>query len=233
MLSSKFESDEINEIANLAFVSGSKNRAIGNKTPDVYFPGILAERGPEALDAQKIPRSPELWNVENYRQFLEVRRKGLAEAVNAFLDEVAMEGSSAAVDAAGLILAGENEQVEFKETARWSIYLKQVDKGLEAVIAKTVAGFLNAAGGTLLVGVSDKGVPVGLTPDLTTLGKRQDFDGYEQFLRQLLIDRLGKNACAEVNISFPQVDSVHVCMVQVPSSPSAVYFNDGNGSQAF
>jgi len=42
-----------NEIANLAFISGSLNRSIGSKTPDAYFPSIVEQRGEAALAAQQ------------------------------------------------------------------------------------------------------------------------------------------------------------------------------------
>ena len=50
-------------------------------------------------------------------------------------------------------------------------------------LVKTVCGFLNAEGGTLLIGVDDSGVPIGLTNDMSTLGNKANRDGYELFLR--------------------------------------------------
>lgn len=44
-----FEATQINEIANMAFVSGQRNRSLGNKLPDVYFPSVIESRGEEAL----------------------------------------------------------------------------------------------------------------------------------------------------------------------------------------
>ena len=80
-----YEKAEINEIANMAFISAKVNRTISNKPPAEYFPAIIKERGEPALAAHLIPTDPSLWRLENYRQFLERRREMLAEAVNALL----------------------------------------------------------------------------------------------------------------------------------------------------
>ncbi len=77
-----YEKAEINEIANMAFVSGRVNRNLSNSMPKDYFPAIIKERGKQAITAQLIPSDKDLWEVSAYRDFLENRRKLLAEAVN-------------------------------------------------------------------------------------------------------------------------------------------------------
>ena len=47
------------------------------------------------------------------------------------------------------------------------------------MVVKTLAGFLNAEGGTLLIGVDDAGAVIGLAGDYEALRKR-DRDGFEQ-----------------------------------------------------
>ena len=78
---------EINEIANMAFISGGANRRISNKEPRIYFPEIIKERGEEALLNQCIPIDPELHKIENYPKFLAARRKALAERINAHMSQ--------------------------------------------------------------------------------------------------------------------------------------------------
>lgn len=227
-----YEQDEINEIANLAFLSGAKNRTLASKTPDSYFPRVIEHRGKDALLAQGIPPAEDLWRVENYRQFLEYRRKKLAEAVNSFLDVVAAEGGTATFDVGSIVSDGENSLVEFKETLRYNSHTKQADTVLEAVVAKAVAGFLNSQGGTLVIGVDDSGVLLGIGRDLTTLGKRQNVDGFQQSLRQVIREDLGPNALSYVEVLFPWVDGVQVCAVRVAQSPVPVYAKQ-NSVQGF
>jgi hypothetical protein len=70
---------------------------------------------------------------------------------------------------------------------------------------------MNAEGGTLLIGVDDKGQVVGLEADYQTLGKRNR-DGYELFLTQLLDTNLSGASLPLARISFSQVDGQDVCL---------------------
>lgn len=85
ILKDKYEKQEINEIAYMAFVSGRMNREIGASNPNKYLPMILAERGEEALTFQAVPLNPALYEVDKYREFLAARRTMLAQAVTDFL----------------------------------------------------------------------------------------------------------------------------------------------------
>lgn len=89
LLKEQYEKKEINEIANMAFVSGKTNRTISNKAPADYLPGVIAKRGDEALTSQQVPLDARLYELGNYREFLKVRRKSLADRVNAFLNSIA------------------------------------------------------------------------------------------------------------------------------------------------
>ncbi len=85
LLKQSYETGEINEIANMAFISGQTNRRISNKLPEVYLADILREQGQQALDAQLVPNDPALLRLENYREFLRVRREALAARMNEFI----------------------------------------------------------------------------------------------------------------------------------------------------
>ncbi len=98
---------------------------------------------------------------------------------------------------------------------------------MESAVVKTIAGLLNARGGTLVVGVDDAGTPVGLQRDLTTLS-RSNQDGYQQFLRNLLNPTIGTDLCTRIDIEFPTVDGEDVCTLRVPASPRPVWISRGN-----
>lgn len=87
-----YEKSEINEIANMAFISGRSNRNISNKRPIDYLPAVIRERGEKALVSQGIGLDRELWEVGRYRDFLEARRQTLASSVNHFIDAAADHG---------------------------------------------------------------------------------------------------------------------------------------------
>lgn len=61
-----------------------------------------------------------------------------------------------------LIAGHEDASVEFKSSARWNYRKRAQDPEIELAMLKTIAGFLNAKGGTLLIGVDDKGKILGV-----------------------------------------------------------------------
>ncbi|NLE73038.1 MAG: ATP-binding protein [Actinobacteria bacterium] len=50
----------------------------------------------------------------------------------------------------------------------WRLRTGERDPRIEHSALKTIAGFLNASGGTLIIGVADDGVPVGIQEDGNT-----------------------------------------------------------------
>lgn len=135
---------------------------------------------------------------------------------------------------AELLLSGESDRVEFKSTARVNLRTGAKDERMEQVVTKTVCAFLNADGGTLLVGVDDTGTPLGLGPDFGTL-KTPDVDRYELWLRDLLTTTLGQNAAATVGVDFtriPDADGIErdVCRLTAVPSPRPVYLRRSKGA---
>jgi len=88
-----YDKSNINEIANMAFISGRANRKILNKEPKAYLPGIIADQGEQALAVHGIPLDPALWELDAFPQFLEWRRKRLAILVNELLGIQAAAGA--------------------------------------------------------------------------------------------------------------------------------------------
>lgn len=100
-----YDTGEINEIANMAFITGQTNRRISNKRPLDYLPGIVDTQGVAALESQSVPYTPELLQLENYRDFLKVRREALAKRMNTFISQAAgLSSSSEETRAAGLLM---------------------------------------------------------------------------------------------------------------------------------
>lgn len=124
---------------------------------------------------------------------------------------------------ADLIATGESNVVEFKETARFNAHTGTADKNLELAVVKSVAGFLNAGGGVLLIGVHDEQRPVGLNGDYKTTGNKGP-DGYENWLVTKLEKELGKPAVASfVEITFDTFPEGDVCRIDVKPSDKPVY----------
>lgn len=135
---------------------------------------------------------------------------------------------------AELLRSGESDQVEFKSTARVNLHTGAKDAQMEQVIAKTIAAFLNADGGTLLVGVDDSGTPLGLQRDFGTL-KSPDADRFELWLRDWITTAMGQNAAAQVRVEFSELadaagEPAQVCRITCLPSPRPVYLRPSKGA---
>lgn len=131
-----------------------------------------------------------------------------------------------------LIAHGEGEHVEFKAAARWDIDRKCVNRAIEDAVARTIAGFLNHDGGSLLIGVTDDGTVCGIEPDRRTL-HNPDRDGYERFIIGLVRTRIGGEACPLVHVTFHVCSGHEVCRVIVEAAAAPMYFHDGPTSRLF
>jgi hypothetical protein len=83
----QFKTQEIDDIANIAFLSQKANRAILASRPKDYLAKIESER----LVSQNMPMDQSLWEVERFRDFLAERRKLLVGAMNKYLQELGSE----------------------------------------------------------------------------------------------------------------------------------------------
>lgn len=88
LLKKDYDKSEINEIANMAFISGRTNRNISNAEPKEYLRTIIIERGEDVLIKHAVPFDKDLLELSNYREFLARRRELLKDLVNDFLSKV-------------------------------------------------------------------------------------------------------------------------------------------------
>ena len=124
------------------------------------------------------------------------------------------------------IARGESASLEFKSTFRWDLRENRVNRALESVVMKTLSGYMNASGGTLLIGVADDGSIIGLEKDYSAL-KKPDRDGFEQVLMTSVASKLGGDACQFVQAVFHVVDGKDVCRTIVSPGHRPVYVRDG------
>ena len=141
-------------------------------------------------------------------------------------DKIRQLSSALADDLRQTIAGGESATLEFKATLRWDLRESRVNRSLEAVVIKTVAGYLNGQGGTLLIGVADNGAIIGLENDYSTL-KKPGRDGFEQALMTSVATKLGADACHCVQAVFHSVEGHDVCRVIASPANRPVYVRDG------
>lgn len=126
-----------------------------------------------------------------------------------------------------LISMGETDSVEFKSSLRWDYNQNKMNKKLEFVILKSIAGFLNGHGGNLLIGVQDDGKILGLKNDYQTL-KKKNRDGFALMLTDLVVSRMGGDLGHLVTVIFHEVDGKDICRVVCQQAARPVYCKDQN-----
>lgn len=130
-------------------------------------------------------------------------------------------------DVQKLIELGESNLLEFKSSLRFDYLKKASNKDLELVIAKTIAGFMNANGGKLIIGVDDHGNILGLENDFNIL-KHKNRDGFEQEIFRIISVYLGREACYGSHVFFYSIDEKEICLVYNDPSSKPVYVTHEN-----
>lgn len=225
---------QVNAIANMAFLDWSENGQISDSPPPEYWP-VMRDRLPEDRLRRQVHLHalPIGWEQLDYPAFLVRRRQLIARVVReGFSTLWAGKSTHHEATTEDIIEAGESQTIEFKSTARWNLHTEQTDPKLEHVIVKAVCGFLNAEGGSLLIGVDDDGNVLGIEQDLATLGSKANQDGYELFLRQRLDNGLSTPTAVTVRIRFPVVDGTPICLVAVAAAGRPVFAKPAKGSGA-
>jgi len=122
-----------------------------------------------------------------------------------------------------LIAAGEGELVEFKSSILWDYDQNKLNKSLSEPIIKSVAAFMNSAGGTLLIGVNDDGNILGLESDFAAM-KKPNPDGFELIFNNAFTRMIGVEFRKFVHLSFPEIEGKIICIVAITPSTRPVYF---------
>ena len=74
----------------------------------------------------------------------------------------------------------------------------------------------------MLIGVDDKQNILGLSEDMITL-KKQNVDGFELQLIQVIKKYIGNEFSSHIKISFPECEGAYICLVKVSKSSSPVF----------
>jgi len=82
-----FRAQEIDDIANIAFLSKRANRSILKSKPKEYLNKIEEHY----LKAQFVPLERDLWKVDSFRDFLQERRRLITKAINDYMREIGAE----------------------------------------------------------------------------------------------------------------------------------------------
>lgn len=219
---------DTNQIANYTYVEWLDNLKISDQSPAEYMHRIRERLSSDELaQMYRFHALPDNWEHMDYREFLQRRRDLMAQIIREGYEKLT-SGEKATTDSGeialpALIGSGESDSVEFKPTLRTNIHTDRHDKRMRAAVLKTLAGFLNTNGGTLLIGVSDEGTPVGLEAD----GFPNE-DKMSLHLVDIVNSSMGEKVWIALHVNFDDYEGMRVMVVHCQRSPFPVYVKDGN-----
>jgi hypothetical protein len=226
---------DTNQIANYALVEWGDNVGISKKAPEKYVPVMQKRFKPRDLQHMYYWHAlPEGWGNLDYQTFLTQRRELIAKVIRDGYG--CLTGAKvAAGDLVGgltvetLVAGGEGTTTEFKSTLRVSLHSGQPDPRMELAVVRTIGGFINSKGGTLVIGIADDGTPVGVPePD-----QFKNEDKMNLHLVNLISSRIGTPYMMYVHPRFEDYQGVRVMAVDCWPGKSPVFVKDGNAERFF
>ncbi len=131
-----------------------------------------------------------------------------------------------------LIAGGESAHLEFKSSFRWDYKDIKANRSLEDAVVKTLAGFLNGEGGTLIIGVDDRAQVLGLENDYSTL-KQEDRDGFEQAIMAKVASKIGGDITQHITTVFHVIEGKEVCRIIASPSHRPIYVKEGDQTKFY
>ena len=222
-----------NQIANYAYVEWADNMTIADQAPSDYLPQLKERFSESELATMYHSHAlPANWEQMEYRGFLEKRRELMAQIIREGYKKLTAGPETVETveefDLSALIDYGESEAVEFKTTLRINLHTGEPDKRMEMAVLRTLAGFLNTNGGTLIVGISDDGTSVGVEAD-----KFPNEDRMCLHLVNIVKARLGPQAMTAIHVHFEDHDDTRVLVVRCPPALTPVFVKDGKVERFF
>ena len=223
---------DVNQIANYAYVEWTDNNQISDQSPKDYLPAMKEQFSD--VELARMYRYHALfdgWEKLDYKEFLEERRLRIAKIVQEGYEQLIsgiVVDETEQIDLESMIGGGESDLVEFKSTLRVNLHTKQKDSRIENAVLKTVAGFLNKDGGTLIIGVSDDGSPIGLDAD--------GFDNEDRMnlhLVNIVNRRMGPDVWAYLHSNVDDYEGDRVLVLHCERAKSPVYVKDDNGEHFY
>jgi predicted HTH transcriptional regulator len=169
---------------------------------------------------------PTNWESMEYQEFLEVRRYKIAEVIRTAYDKLVHDNTQnnqvQEMDIESIINSAESTKVEFKSTLRVNLFTNKEDSAIENACLKTIAAFLNSAGGRLIIGVDDSGKALGLEVD-----KFGSEDKQYNHLANLIRERIGAENSMYIDAQFVDFQEKRVFMITCYPAYRQVYVRNG------
>jgi hypothetical protein len=228
-------------VVNKTAIDAKTNKLIGGDGPTKYLGRIEERENIESSELDAILQSHDIdattLRQDDFVAFFNRRLERLVKQVEEAMGKAANRSAERSespfsdplrlaeqVEAGmrSLIAVGESKVLEFKSTGRKNLITGNQDAAIEWGVVKSIAGLMNANGGSVLVGVSDTGTTVGLQEDYPFL-RKQDRDGWELWLTDLVSTSLGKVAASDLTVSICEIEGGDVARIDVGPAAEPVF----------
>lgn len=133
-----------------------------------------------------------------------------------------------------IIQEGESNQIEFKPALLYNFSTRKGGIGVKGIIAKSICAFLNSNGGFLIIGVTDKGEPQGLSYDYSLAGGKNEKDFFMLEFDQMLEHFLSFSVKSNVFAQFYELNNKDIFVVTVtPSKRRPIFLKGQNGKEFY
>lgn len=144
---------------------------------------------------------------------------------------ITAEVAAANVTRRQLLAGTETSHVEYKSSAYYSYREGVPERVILHSVLKTIAGFLNAGGGTLAIGVSDDGIILGIQSDLDL--KKMDADRYVNALTSAIGNAMGPLAATMAAVKVHTLGDREICLAEVQASPDPIHVRTSKKARTF
>lgn len=223
----------IDSILNMSWLTQHTNQSKGAKDPKDYFKEFSKKfKGNrqeylEVLDSHYITKIAYESLISNdFEKFIAERENVLIEEIKKLLGVNNRDYSN--IESSGglssLLKSDEGETLEFKSTFKKNIETGQSDENMRFAVLKSIAGFLNARGGRLILGFDEKNKKViGLNEDYE-LTKRKDKDSFQLEFWSYLESNIDKSIVKKnIDISFESIQDKEVAIILVKRGDTPVF----------
>lgn len=155
----------------------------------------------------------------------DVRRLSVKSSLTDLLRTLPKLTESRHVDIHQLVISPESKTLEFKQTLSVDIRTKEKAKYMETNCLKTIAGFLNSDGGTLLVGVTDDSKPVGVMEEINSIHKGSE-DKFLLHFKSLVKEHIGEEFYPLLDYHLVAVDGNPILRVDCKESNRPCFIGD-------
>lgn len=126
------------------------------------------------------------------------------------------------------IKENESEILEFKSTLRINLHTQEIDRKIEHSILKTITAFLNSNGGTLFIGITNKGEILGIEKD-----NFQDVDKFLLHLTNIIKEKIGKKFLSLIEFNAIKINQNHIVQVECKKSKYPVFLKNALNEEEF